>query len=70
MVWLIGHRQPKGAVTAMLRPTVTAPHLDSTDYGCLTLDTDRRLCLAQQTFRFGRPLPGSSGVAPDIALKN
>jgi len=30
MVWLIGHRQPKGAATAMLRPTVTAPHLDST----------------------------------------
>jgi len=21
MVWLLGHRQPKGAVTAMLRPT-------------------------------------------------
>jgi hypothetical protein len=32
MVWLIGHRQPKGAATAMLRPTVTAPHLDSTDF--------------------------------------
>ena len=30
MVWLIGHRQPKGAATAMLRPTATAPHLDST----------------------------------------
>ena len=25
MVWLIGHRQPKGAATAMLRPTATAP---------------------------------------------
>ena len=21
MVWLLGHRQPKGAATAMLRPT-------------------------------------------------
>jgi len=30
MVWLIGHRQPKGAATAMLEPTATAPHLDST----------------------------------------
>jgi len=29
-VWLVGHRQPKGAATAMLRPTATAPHLDST----------------------------------------
>jgi hypothetical protein len=30
-VWLIGHRQPKGAATVMLRPTVTVPHLDSTE---------------------------------------
>jgi len=30
MVWLIGHRQTKGAATAMPRPTVTAPHLYST----------------------------------------
>jgi hypothetical protein len=32
MVWLIGHRQPKGAGTAMLRSIVTAPYLNST--GC------------------------------------
>ncbi len=31
MVRLIGHRQPKGAETAMPRPTATAPHLYSTD---------------------------------------
>jgi hypothetical protein len=30
MVWLIGHRQTKGAATAMPRPTVTALHLYST----------------------------------------
>ena len=38
MVRLIGHRQTKGAATAMLRPTVTAPHLDSTEGGCSAAD--------------------------------
>jgi hypothetical protein len=32
MVWLLGHRQPKGAVNGDARPNATAPHLDST--GC------------------------------------
>ena len=31
MVWLIGHRQPKGVATAMPRPTATASHPYSTD---------------------------------------
>lgn len=31
MVWLIGHSQPKGPAAAMLKPSATAPQLDSTN---------------------------------------
>src|SRR5437867_1993581 len=65
MVWLIGHRQPKGAATAMLRPTATAPHLDST--GCATrrFEADRPLSgyerSLSRSIRGSTRLPGESG---------
>ena len=51
MVWLLGHRQPKGAVNGDARPTATAPHLDSTVRRRPGLRRQRRQHLSELTFR-------------------
>ncbi len=54
MVWLLGHRQTKGAATDNTEPKATAPHLDSTvsrpSFSLIFNDlNDRFWC--KQTFR-------------------
>ena len=51
MVWLLGHRQPKGAVNGDARPTATAPHFDSTVRRRPGLRRQRRQHLSELTFR-------------------